>query len=225
VADRESQIAPHFIIANGGVVTEIMPDGSKLFVAHQNNNALEAMTFLARLAANDLFVLDVDNHTAWMAGGEAMFQSGSYQNLRQFTRPVPPTPPTDFVFGLLPIPKGDNMDDYVAPTHAADMWYILEDIPRPEEIAAILVAVANRTAKINIIQTELNFGVTDTESAEILEFLLERVVVDYSRLSAARNRIGEAVNMILRGEAGPRQAFEQFAQEIQDNYESLRPRE
>jgi hypothetical protein len=220
VAQRESFIAPYFIMSNGGVVTEATADGQKLFVAHENEYALDAMTFLGRLVENRLLTIDVDNAIPWTAMGEAMFISGMYENLRRFTRQ---DPPTEYSFGLLPIPRGDHMPDFVTSTRASDMWYVVNDIQRPDEIAAIIVALANRISKINIIATELDYGVQDMESARVLEMMLEpeRWVMDYSRLSSARNRVTDAINMVFRGEAAPRQAFEQFAAGIQQNYDSL----
>jgi ABC-type glycerol-3-phosphate transport system substrate-binding protein len=225
VADRESQLVPHLIIANGGAVTENTPDGL-LFVAHENQQTLDAMEYVQRLITNNLLQLGVthfaaDNLMPMVAGGEVMFVAGSYENLRRLTRQ---DPPTEFSFGLLPIPKGDDMDDYVAPTHAADMFFIVDGVKEPQEVAAVLVAMANRLSKINIIMTELYFGVQDNDSALILEMLLERIVVDYSRATGARNRITDAVNQIVAMSATPRAAFESFATQIQTSYDNMRPR-
>jgi hypothetical protein len=219
VAERESQIGPGFVMAAGGLITTNTPEG-KVLTALEDTHVLEATAFLGRMVAANQLTIDLENAVRWVAAGEAFMIAGDYENLRRLTRQ---TPPTEFDFGLLPMPKGDHLEDYIVSTHASDQFYIVADIPNPEEVAAILVAMANRLSKLNIIRTELEFGVQDNESARILEFMLERVVVDYSRLSAARNRIGDAMNQILRGDATPRQAFETFAPQIIQNYESLRP--
>jgi len=218
VAERESQIGPGFVMASGGLVTESTSEG-KRFVAHIDNHTLHAVTFLANMVANNQLFIDLDNAINWMAQGQAMFIAGDYENLRRFTRQEPRT---DFTFGLLPMPMGDHMSDFVVSTHSSDQFYIVQDVPNPHEVAAILVAMANRTSKINIIYTELNYGVQDEDSARMLEFMLERVVVDYSRLSSARNRIGQdAMTPILNGQLAPRQAFEMIYPIVQSNYDSL----
>jgi hypothetical protein len=221
VADRFSQFVPHAIIANGGQQVANTPDGF-VYVAHEDERTLEAMTWIQSLISNNLLVFDVEPVTLWMANGEAMMRSGTYEVLRAITRQQVPT---DYNFGLLPIPKGDHMDDYVSPIPAADMFFIVNDIPRPNEVAAVLVAMANRLSKINIIETELNFGVQDMESARILEMLLARTVIDYNGMTTARNRMGDAVNVIARLEATPRQAFEEIAQTVQMTLDGVRPRE
>ena len=226
VSWRENLFAPHFILSNGGTVTQVMPDGSKQFVGHENDRALDALGFMARLFEQNLFTLlggpteERDFALTAMADGQAMFIPGYYEHLRRLTRQEPPT---EFDFGLLPFPKGDHMDDFVVTTHNSEQFYIIKDAPNPEEIAAILVAMANRISKINIIETELNYGVQDTESAEILEMMLEqhRWVMDYSRLSSARNNVTNAINMVINLQSTPRQAFETFALTIQQNYDSL----
>jgi ABC-type glycerol-3-phosphate transport system substrate-binding protein len=219
-ADRESQFAPNLIISNGGLTTESTP-GGLVFVAHENERALEAMDFMVGLLESNLLVYNVDFAIPWIAQGEAMMIAGNYENLRRFTRQ---DPPTEYSFGLLPMPKGNHMDDYVSAVHAADMFFIPADIRNPEDVAKVLVAMANRISKINIIATELDFGVQDMESARILEMLLDRIEIDFSRALGARSRIGDAVNMMIRGEATPRQAFEQFAAQVQTSYDNLHPR-
>jgi hypothetical protein len=217
---REPAFAPHFIKSNGGIVTQVLPDGSKQFVAHENERTLEAMTFLGGLIESNLLQVDIEDTINLLARGDTMFLSGTYENLRRLTRQ---DPATEFAFGLLPIPMGDHMDDFIMSTHNSEQFYIVQYAPNPHEIAAILVAMANRISKINVMETELNYGVQDMESAQVLEMMLEphRWVMDYSRLSSARNNVTNAINMVLRLEAAPRQAFEQFAGVIQANYDSL----
>ena len=217
---------PHLIISNGGTVTQPQPDGSKLFVAPDNDRTLEAMNYIRDLVEVALInVLNGPLEEQWealniMANGGAMFIPGYYEHLRRLTRQEPPT---NYSFGLLPMPKGNHMPDFTVSTHNSEQFYIVQDVSNAAEIAAVLVAMANRTSKINIIYTEMNFGVQDMDSLAVLEMMLEpgRWVMDYSRLCSARNRVTEAINAVLNGHWTPRQAFDMMAPTIQGNYDAL----
>ena len=216
---RESEITPNFMKANGGYAVRQTPTGFE-FVGDTNDAFLEALDFLVRLSQNGFIVTDVDRAWHRAAAGEFMFLPGLYEPLRQFTRQEIQT---EFNWGLLPTPIGPRMDDFVSAQFAADMWFIVNEIDRPEEIAAVLVALANRLSKINIIETELNYGLQDEESAIIMEMLLERIVVDYSRAAGgARNRQTDAVNAALNGSMTPVQALQQFGPQIQQSLDEAR---
>jgi hypothetical protein len=117
------------------------------------------------------------------------------------------------------------MDDYVSPIAAANMFFIVNDILRPQGVAAILVAMANRLSKINVIETKLDVSVQDEESALILEMLLARTTLDYNGMTSARNRMGDATTAIANLAMTPRQAFETFADIVQGMLDGVRPRE
>ena len=60
VAQQESVLVPLFNMANGGLITEVTPDGGKFIVAGQNQRAIEAAEFLARHAKNSYLRLDAN---------------------------------------------------------------------------------------------------------------------------------------------------------------------
>jgi hypothetical protein len=206
VCHREQFIGPGFIFANGGSLINNTPDGL-VYVGDTNDNALEAITFLQRLRADNLLVfwdgnvpgegvtvLEILERTA---NGEALMMSGEYDLLRTLNRGRPF--PSEYSFGLLPTPRGEHMDDYVAAMIRFDMFYIVNDVAYPEEVAAILVAMANRLTKLNIVETELLFGLGDMESAAIFEMMLDRMVIDWSRITGTRGAITSAIFDTIRG--------------------------
>jgi hypothetical protein len=216
---RESEITPGLVASNAGRLVDITPEGF-VFIAHENDATLAAVDFLVRLNLAGYIFESVD--LAWIraANGEAMFLPGMNEPLRQFTRDQIPT---EFRFGMLPTPIGPNMDDYVSAQFAADMWYILNDIPYPEEVAAVLVAMANRLTKINIRETELFHGLQDEQSADIMMMLLDRIVIDYSRaMGGSRNRITDAVRAAMTGNQTPVQAFQAQQTTIQNAFNNFR---
>jgi len=144
-----------------------------------------------------------------------------YEYLRSFTRGEIES---NFSWGLLPIPMGPRMNDYVAAQFSADMWFIPNGISNPDQIATILVAMANRLSKINIIETELDYGLQDEDSARVMEMLLDRIVMDYSRsLGDTRNNLTREINEILAGRITPVAAMQRIEAAVQLGLNEFRP--
>jgi len=223
----EEFIGPGFIFANGGRIIESDPVHGLSFIGDTNENALAAIHFLAQLEREGLFELMPGNlpggASIWpmlerAAAGGIMFMVGEYDLLRILTRHRAETGAqvtSEFNFGLLPIPMGDHMDDYVAAMMRYDMFHIVYDAHNPEEIAAILVAMANRLSKLNIIEHEHRVGVQDNESIEILEMMLERRVFDYSRLTRARSSVQTAIRLAITNTQTPVVALQTVAPTIE----------
>jgi len=211
----------HALIAsNNGAIAQHTADGGMRFVAHENDNTLEAMDFFQRMVNQNFLQFEPGDRQEGiirMANGQAVFLTGSYENLRIFTRQQFPT---EYNFGLLPIPMGPRANDFVTVTPHTEIYTILNNIERPNEIAAIIVAMANRLTKLNIVETELMFGLQDEESARVLEFMLDRIVIDFSVLTGVRHNIGGAMALIQSGQQTPRAAFETIAMVVQANYDS-----
>jgi len=228
-AASESGIGPGFIFANGGRTVEHDAGGHLVFVGHENDLALEAVNFLSNLRANGLLeiipglVIGVGNRPYEMyeraAAGRIMFMSGEYEIVRHFTRQQTPS---EFIFGLLPIPRGDHMEDHVAAMLRYDMYYIVYDAHNQEEIAAILLAMANRLSKMDIVEHELRHGLRDAESGIILEMMLQRQVIDYSRMVSVRGRISTAIRDAINGHGTIRMQFESIEPSVRGTLNDLR---
>jgi len=219
VMRRESEIMPNFMKSNGGYIVRLGETGFE-FVAPENDAFLEALQFIADLSRADMIV--VDETLAWQraGAGEFMFIPGLYEPLRQFTRGEIDT---NFRWGMLPTPIGPRMDDYVSAAHAADMWFIINGVARPNEVATVLVAMANRLSKINIIETELHYGLQDEYSARIFEMLLDRIVIDYSRaVGGVRSPLTSGINGVLDGFLTPVQAMTNARPTIQHELDGAR---
>jgi len=218
-------LAVGLIGSNNGRIAEHTSEGGMRFVAHECDNALGAMDFLQRIISAGFLTIEPGDRREGivrMADGEAVFLTGSYENLRIFTRQEFPT---EFSFGLLPFPMGAAANDFVSTTPHAEFYSILANIERPEEIAAVIVAMANRLTKLNIVETELNYGLQDMESARVLEYMLDRVVLDFSSITGVRHNVGSALNGIISLQQTPRQAFEMIAPIVQINYDNMHFRE
>ena len=227
-AASEGGVGPGFIFANGGRTVIRNDLGHLEFVATHNDRALEAVQYLADLANLGLFEIipglipGIGNRPYEMferaAAGGIMFMSGGYEIVRRFTRQQTPS---EFLFGLLPIPKGDHMDDYVSAMYSFDMYYIVYGVHNPQEVAAILVALANRTSKLYIIEHELRFGVRSPECAEILEMMLARQEIDYSRMVSVRGRISTQIRDAIHGFATPRTSLERIETSVNQTLADL----
>jgi hypothetical protein len=229
VSHREQFIAPGFIFANGGLIIDNTP-GGLVFVGPTNDRALEAINYLATLHQENLLRLIGGSHPDGVtvheilersASGEILMMSGEYDLLRVLTRQEVPT---EYSFGLLPTPMGDHMTDYVAAMIRFDMFYIVNDQPNPEQTAAVLVAMANRLTKLNYLEHELNFGLQDMDSARVFEMMMERQVIDYSRMTSARNRTTDSIVSAIRGEQTPVQALTAVENTINGILAGLQPR-
>jgi hypothetical protein len=213
VFERETNVSGGFVFGNGGVFVEGTTRGMT-FVGHTNDATLEGMEFINRLARNGFIVPETEQAVPRMADGRAMFHMGDYEFLRRFTRQQVET---EYSFGLLPTPMGPRMDEYVNVSGAATLYSIVANVPQADEIAAIIVSMANRLSIRNVVETELFFGVQDNESADILDMLINGLnLVDNSRSWGHSGvRIRESFNNVVAGTETPRASFERFAPVIQ----------
>jgi len=150
-----------------------------------------------------------------------MFNFAELGTLRNLTRQQPY--PSDYRFGLLPIPRGPQMETYAAGIFAAHMYHIFNDIYRPEQVAAVLVAMANRLTRLDIVQHELEHGLQDMPSGDVVAMLLDKVVVDHSRIhGGARGTILNANQSIETLAETPVQAMQRISDQVQTQFNELR---
>jgi ABC-type glycerol-3-phosphate transport system substrate-binding protein len=218
--NRESQLVPAIVGTNGGRFVDNTPEGY-VFVAHEDENTIEALGWFQRMIQGGIIRRDTGLHqNQQLADGIMMFHFVDIGALRNLTRQDPF--PSDYNFGMLPMPRGPQMNDYASVSFAAHTYHIVNDIQAPEQVAAILVAMANRLTRVNIIDHELNYGVQDMESARVLEMLLDKVVIDHSRvIGAARSRLTSANQAVESGSQTPVAALQAIASAIQANYDAV----
>ncbi len=117
------------------------------------------------------------------ANGSCVFFADLYADLEKLTQG---TVESNDKFGILPFPigparaenfKGKEKDAYQGVTYTVDMKYIFKGVEKPEEVAAVLVAIANRTNKNNydILETELENCLQDEESGDMFMIMYENL--------------------------------------------------
>ena len=85
-----------------------------------------------------------------------------------------------------------------------------------------MVAIANRTGKQDIIETELMNSLQDMESADMLQIMYDNMTIDYSRsISTTRSAVGSANKAIMNLEATPKEKYEEIASKIQDIFDNF----
>jgi len=191
------------------------------FVGHECERTLEALDWINTLIADDLLHIVADN-IRFQVMGRAMFLMGGYFNVRDVTlgRRV-----TEYRFGLMPIPRGPQSDSFTTRTFSNSMFYVAADAVNHEEAAAIMVSMANRWARTNIIEHELRYGLQFEECAEVMAHLLEVAYIDFSRaLGSTRSSISQAYTSIILGNQTPRQALESIALYIQNSLDTITDR-
>ncbi len=213
VYGKESLFIPVLIYANGGSLATY-EDGKYQFTG-LTDNTLEAINFAVDLQTKGYISpqSEVDAVTAF-ANGEAVFLFDIYNTLKKLT-----TGETEcnYEIGLMPGPLGPSGDgEFNAVTYTEHLFHVMDNVEKPEEVAAVLVALANRTSKHDMIDTELTYSLQDEESADVLQHMYDNMKCDYSRsISTTRSLMVGANKSILKLEKTPKEAYEEIASQVQ----------
>ena len=225
---KENLLFPMVVFSNDASVAEYR-DG-KLQYTMDSDNALEAANWIVSLrekgylAPNWTETIDdkkvlVDGGVdyAAFAEGKAVFFFDFYGDIQKF---VQGTQATEYTYGLLPCPLGPKAveagDTYHGVTYSADIKMISAGTEKPEEVAAILVAIANRCVKHDIENTELKNNLMDEGSKDMVMIMYNDMRSDYSRRVKGYG-VGGANNSVLKLEKTPAQAYG----EIKDSEQAL----
>lgn len=219
---QEGLFLPMLIFANGGTVTEYK-EGKYTFNG-LNDNTLEAINFAVDMKKKNYIhpKSEVRNEAeSIFANGEAVFFVCNYNSLKKYTQG---TISCEDEVGLLPGPSGPNGDgNYNGVSYTAALFHVMDNVEKPEEAAAVLAALANRTSKHDMIETELMNTLQDEESADILQLMYDHMVCDYSRsISTSRSAISGANKAVMNLEKTPKEAYEEIASGIQADYNELK---
>lgn len=217
--NQEGLWIPMLIYANGGSMATY-EDGKYKFTG-LTDNTLEAINYAVDWQTKGYLHPQSNvrktNETNF-ANGECVFFCTNYASLKKYTQG---DIECNYEIGLLPGPIGPNGDgEYNAVSYTEAMFNVMDNVEKPEEVAAILVALANRTGKKDMIDTELMNTLQDEESAEILQVMYDNMVCDYSRsISTTRTLCKGANEAILRLEKTPKEAYEEIASQIQTYFD------
>ncbi len=211
---KESLYLPVLIYANGGS-TAVYEDG-KYSLTALTDNTLEALNYAVdwqkKGYCHPLSESGKDEQT--FANGGAVFYFCLYAGLTKFTTG---TIECNYEIGLLPGPLGPSGDgEYNGVTYTEMLFNVMDNVEKPEEVAAVLVAIANRTGMHDMIETELMNTLQDEESADVLQTMYDNMVCDFSRsISTTRSLFVKANNSILSFEKTPKEAYEEIASQVQ----------
>lgn len=217
--NQEGLWIPMLIYANGGSMATY-EDGKYTFTG-LTDNTLEAINYAVDWQTKG-YLHPKSNARSTneknFAAGECVFFCTNYASLKKYTQG---DIECNYEIGLLPGPLGPNGDgEYNAVSYTEAMFNVMDNVDKPEEVAAILVALANRTGKRDMIETELMNTLQDEESAEILQVMYDNMVCDYSRsISTTRTLCKGANESILNLEKTPKEAYEEIASQIQTYFD------
>lgn len=221
---RYSLMFSQLIFANGGTLAE--PDSGKYKYTALSDNTLEAYNFAQQFAMKGY--VHPQSHAsstslaAPFADGELVFVFQLYSMLRNYTEG---TYPTDYTIGLLPCPLGPSGDgEYCSVPFTDALFHIMDGTKAPEEIASVLVALANRTSRVDdeTVNTEMMYSLQDEESVQTLEILLGNVKPAYDRLiSTARSQFEGTFKSVMSLDKSPKEALEEVETAIQTIYDGL----
>ncbi len=213
--NQEGLWIPMLVYANGGSMATY-EDGKFTFTG-LTDNTLQAINYAVDWQTKGYLHPKSDarsENEVNFANGEAVFFIANYAALKKYTQGKIEC---NYKIGLLPGPLGPSGDgEYNAVSYTEAMFNVMDNVEKPEEVAAILVALANRTGKRDMIETELMNTLQDEESAEILQVMYDNMVCDYSRsISTTRSLCKGANESILGLEKTPKEAYEEIASQIQ----------
>lgn len=218
--NQEGIFLPMLIYANGGTAAEYTENGYKFTAL--SDNTLEALNFAVDMKTKGYIHPSSEDRKqaeTIFANGEAVFFATNYASLKKYTQG---TIPMEASVGLLPAPLGPNGSDYNAVSYTEAMFHVLQNVEKPEEVAAVLVAIANRTGKRDMIETELMNTLQDEESAEVLQMMYDNMVCDFSRsISTSRGQMSAANKAIMNLEKTPKAAMEEIEVTVQTIFDEL----
>ncbi len=213
VYGKESLFIPVLVYANGGSLATY--ENGKYNFTGLTDNTLEAINFAVDLQTKGYIspASESDATTAF-ANGQAVFMFNIYNELKKLTTGEVEC---NYEIGLMPGPLGPNSDgEYNGVTYTEHLFHVMDNVEKPEEVAAVLVALANRTSKHDMIETELTYSLQDEESAEVLMQMYNNMKCDYSRsISTTRSLMVSANKAILKLEKTPKEAYEEIASQVQ----------
>ncbi len=212
---QEGLWIPMLIYANGGSIATY-EDGKYMFTG-LTDDTLQAINQAVDWQKKGYYHPKSEVRAeveACFANGEAVFFCTNYATLRKYTQG---DLECNYEVGLLPGPLGpDGNGEYNAVSYTEALFNIMDNVEKPEEVAAVLVALANRTGKHDMIETELTYALQDEKSAEVLQVMYDNMVCDYSRsISTTRTLCSKANKSIMKLEKTPKEAYEEVASQIQ----------
>ncbi len=217
--NQEGLYTPMLIYANGGSMATY-EDGKFTFTG-LTDQTLEAINYAVDWQTKGYLHPKSDvrseNETLF-ANGESVFFVANYAALKKYTQG---TIECNYEIGLLPGPLGPSGNgEYNAVSYTEAMFNVMDNVEKPEEVAAILVALANRTGKRDMVETELMNTLQDNESGEVLQLMYDNMVCDYSRsISTTRGVVSGANKSILKLEKTPKEAYEEIASQVQSYFD------
>ncbi|MBE5960459.1 MAG: extracellular solute-binding protein [Lachnospiraceae bacterium] len=219
--NQEGIILPMLIYANGGSCAEYTDSGYKFTAL--SDQTLEAINLAVDWKQKGYMHPSCEKRKeaeGIFANGEAVFFFTNYASLKKYTQG---TIPMEDSVGLLPGPAGPSGDgNYNAVSYTEALFHVMNNVEKPDEVAAVLVALANRTAKRDMIETELMETLQDEESAQMLQLMYDNMNCDFSRsISLSRIPLSAANKEIMNLEKTPKEAYEELETTIQTVYDEL----
>lgn len=236
---KENLLFPMVMSSNNAATGRRDASGKMQFTALEDS-ALQAANWIYKLRQDGYMAPNDGKAAAGSIGiekaknsakAEKFFEDGAcvfyfdfYGDLQKLTGNSSSPIETKYTFGLLPCPLGPEAvkagDKCHGVTYSVDLQMIVNGTKNPEEVAAVLVAIANRTSKTpeNVYDTETELTLQDEGSVEMLKLMYEDMRSDYSR-AYCKIGIGGACNKILSLESTPKEAFEAIQAETQGIYD------
>lgn len=209
----EEIIVPQFVLANNGSIAELDEATGGYVFTGLSDNTMEALNYLANLSSKGY----LSYANANFYNQDSVFYCAIYNEMKYFVQGVNDI---GFNVGLLPGPMGPQADDYCTTSYSAAMYHIMEGVEKPEEIAAVLVAMANRLTLVEeeALEYQEMYGIPDEDSIEMFQIMFNNYKYDASRVVSG-NELVSVNEAILELEKTPAEAYEEIQPVIQAMYD------
>jgi ABC-type glycerol-3-phosphate transport system substrate-binding protein len=211
---KESMFTPTVVVGNNGAFVDSTPEGWKYDPF--KDATMEGLNFIVDLLKAGYVYPHPDDKAfdedQLFMDRKLVFYFTTYSAMRRFKKEMPDE------YGLLPAPIGKGGTKYGAVLYNDFIYHIFEGIDKPEEVCAVLVAIANRCSRDykNLIEDELLYALPNMESAEMLQSMYRDAIIDISRsVSDVRVAIKGASTRILSLEQTPVEALKEIEAKCQ----------
>jgi len=201
-ARNEQWLAIPLVIANGGNFFE--SSNGILSYTGNSDKVKEALHYFGGLTADGLADTTVDG-TPVFKDGEALFLFDQYWAVRDhFSSDM------EDDYGIIPPPIGPGATDFTSTLNDGRVLSIFNNVENPEEIGAVITAIANRANNSDWQDRELQYALRDEASVQMIEIMYDRQVVDYSNIVPNSDQILTMLNNVATGAETPQEGLDRI---------------
>lgn len=192
------------VIANGGSFFTPNKEGILEYTGN-SDKVREALQFIANYTKDGLFSTEVEGSDKFREG-QSMFLFTQYWSVRDHLSGGM----VNYDYGIIPPPKGPGETNYTSTLNDGRMFFLFGNIQNPEEVGAVITAMANRAYNNDWKDKELQYALRDVESAEMIELMMKNNVLEYRTVVPDSSAIIEMMTNVAKGTETPQEGLDKI---------------